>query len=168
VKPELKKLFIAILRRQKDAYKRLMPVMSEESRVLAGNNVKSLDSVLFKQEGILAEIKKAEDEKQAVYSQILADEGLGEMSLQEYLAKADSENNADLEKEISELIDCVKEIDAANKGNTMMIKNFLTMSDFTAQLKDKLQNPVNVTYNRKAGKDEYKDIKASKGLDIKL
>ncbi len=164
----IREKFLNVIRRQKEAYKKLIPVISEETKFLKENNVKAIDSLLPRQERILEEIKNLETEKNAVYRELIKSEGLPEISIWEYVEKYNSKINPEIEKELSELVECVKIIDNANKGNAVMIRNFLTLSEFTEQLKNRMENPVNVTYNQNAGKDEFKVNDEKKGLDIKL
>jgi hypothetical protein len=167
---DLKEKFIECINGQKLLYEQLKTVILEEQKLLANRNIKGMEQVIRSEENIIVEIKKFEDMKNEIFSGMAVQAGFdgGEkVKLQDVLFKM-GPSAAGVEEAVESLMIVVRGIAAVNGSNTHLIKKFLDYVNFSAQLKEKMSNPVSTTYSG-LGVVQEQDMKERKSnLDIKL
>lgn len=136
---QLQKNFVTAVKSQVELYKRLKQVLTGQEKILVLKDAKGLDETANKQEIIIAEIKKIEDEKKAVFADMAASVGLKytpELKLQDVLSKAGDEDAAEIDRETAKLIILIEEIVALNSGNRKLMKNYLDFVKFSEKLRE--------------------------------
>jgi hypothetical protein len=146
-------------------------VILEEQKLLANRNIKGMEQVVRREEDIIVEIKKMEDMKTGIFLEMTLQAGFTKeekVKLQDVLSKIGKSAAAGIEEAVESLMVVVRGIAAVNGSNTHLIKKFLDYVNFSAQLKDKVNNPVSTTYTG-SGVRQEQDMKEKKSnLDIKL
>lgn len=170
MKKQTKEKFINIIKEQKILYGSLKELISTEYKTLTDKDIKSIDEIIKKQDGLMLSIKKLEDEKSAVFDLFIEEAGLKKdptIKLSDVLAKMDKKDAKEIENAILELISVVKETESINAQNTNLIKNYIEYVDFVRNVKEKIEKPVQITYT-KDGERKLETIKKDSKIDTTI
>lgn len=147
--------FINILKEQKILYGSLKEIISTEYKALSDKDIKSIDEIIKKQDGLISSIKKLEDEKSKIFNLLTEEAGLKKnpsIKLNDVLIKMDKKDAKEIENVVLELISVVKETQSVNAQNTGLIKNYIEYVDFVRNIKEKAEKPVQTTYTKDGAK----------------
>ncbi|MEI7541648.1 MAG: flagellar export chaperone FlgN [bacterium] len=148
---QLKTSFIVIVKNQIELYNKLKILSIAEQKTLTTKEARGLEDIVKQKEILINAIKKQEDEKLVVFVKMAESFGLKytpELKLQDLLSKAGSEDSVEIDKETTKLIILIKDIITLNVNNSRLMKNYLDFMKFTAELKAKIENPVQPIYNQ--------------------
>ena len=150
MKNELKAGFIDSIKRQIELYKKLKGLIADENKILLGKNIRGMEEIAKKEENIVTEIRKTEEEKRSLLRQIAEDLKLNDgntSNLVDVLAGMGKRDAKEIENTVVELINIVKEVDATNRSNIHMIKNYLEYTDFMRKIRERSQQAIQTTYD---------------------
>ncbi|MCX7698938.1 MAG: flagellar protein FlgN [Candidatus Goldbacteria bacterium] len=170
MKKQTKEKFLNIIIEQKKLYSSLKELISTEYKALADKDIKSIDDIIKRQNEIISSIKKLEDEKGLVFDLMISEVGLQKtntIKLGDVLARIDIKDAREIEDAIKELINIVKETELINQKNTGLLKNYIEYVDFVRNIKNKIENPTQITYT-KDGQKKTETIRNDSKFDTKI
>lgn len=162
--------FIKCVEAQKALYLKLKPVVAEENKLLSERKVKNLESLIKKQEDMIISIKNLEEEKMELFKELALQAGFKKeepVKLQDVIEKA-GESLKKAGEAVENLMAVVREVDGLNAGNAHLIKEYLGVMDFTAKLKEKMNNKTATTYTDSGIINEKKAEHQKSKFDTKI
>lgn len=162
--------FIKCVESQKVIYLKLKPVVAEENKLLSERKVKNLETLIKKQEDMIIAIKNLEEEKMELFKALALQAGFKKeepVRLQDVIEKG-GESLKKVGEAVESLMAVVKEVDGLNAGNAHLIKEYLGVMDFTAKLKEKLNNKTSTTYTDSGVINEKKAEQQKSKFDTKI
>jgi hypothetical protein len=146
---QLKNSFVAAVKNQFELYGRLKALSSAQMKILSSKSTQGLDEIIKNQDNIISEIRRNENEKKTLFEKMALDCGLkytAELKLQDVLLKAGHNDAAEIESETAKLLMAVRENAELNMNNARLMKNFLNFTEFTADMKARMENTVQPLY----------------------
>lgn len=155
MKKQTKERFINIIQKQKNLYILLKELISKEYNVLINQKINSVDEFTKKQDELISEIKKLEEEKAKVFesmSKELGFENSKQLKLTDILSKMDENDSKDIQNVIIDLISVVKEVQVINSQNIGLIKGYIEYIDALTKIKERIENPNKQIYTSTGNK----------------
>jgi len=146
---QLKKGFIFAIMNQLELYGRLKTDSIAQQKILTSKNARGLDEIVKKQEKLIGEIRKNEDDKKALFEKMAVGLGLKytpELKLQDVLALAGDEDAADIDRETAKLVILMEQNASLSLINARLMKNYLDFIKFSSDLKERIGNPAQTFY----------------------
>ncbi len=162
--------FVARINDQTGYYKALLVLLNDQQKLLAsGKTDARMEATAKKQEEMIEKISAVEKEKQALLLEFAKETGLEagtDMTIGPILEKMEKKEAEEIWKALTPLMSAMNEAAAVNSKISRMMKNYVDFSEFSENMKKKLNDKSQVTYTVDGEKKVFEEKK--KGFDSKI